>query len=184
MISPLLAPREPALEKPGHPWLDPPSGTPLGKAAHVSALARAQVALDSTMGPGWPPSVQPLLSQPVTELCLSIPSWRWIAGGRNRSVARMAFASSLPETLLNRRTKGGPDAFSIEALESNRGQISEMLGDGVLARNRLIQPGRVSAALGGDRAIQPPTNIHLIRLIAAEAWVRSWTARTYDLRAA
>jgi len=159
-----------------HPWLEAPAGAPLGKLAHVAGLARAQVALDSTLGIGWPPSIRPLLSQPVMELCLKVPSWRWISGGRDRAIARQAFATELPTRLINRRTKGGPDAFSVEVVEENRAEILRLLQQGLLNNNGIIDMHALSSLLHGDRPIGAPDHIHVTRLVAAEAWARAWTA--------
>ncbi|MGK4422636.1 asparagine synthase-related protein, partial [Klebsiella pneumoniae] len=57
------------------------------------------------------PTVSPLLSQPLVETCLGVPSWLWFEGGRNRVVARRAFAGDLPADVIWRRSKGTPDSF-------------------------------------------------------------------------
>src|SRR3546814_18425449 len=57
------------------------------------------------------PQITPLLSQPIVELCLSIPTWQWVRGGRDRAVARAAVADLLPALIAQRRTKGGPTGF-------------------------------------------------------------------------
>src|SRR3546814_15687375 len=57
------------------------------------------------------PQITPLLSQPIVELCLSIPTWQWVRGGRDRAVARAAVADLLPALIAQRRTKGGQTGF-------------------------------------------------------------------------
>src|SRR3546814_18791962 len=44
-------------------------------------------------------------------LCLSIPTWQWVRGGRDRAVARAAVADLIPALIAQRRTKGGPTGF-------------------------------------------------------------------------
>src|SRR3546814_984119 len=74
-----------------------------GKAAHVAMLARAQKSIELYPRADAPPQIVPLLSQPVVELCLSIPTWQWVHGGRDRAVARAAFAGILPDLLVERK---------------------------------------------------------------------------------
>lgn len=77
----------------GHPWLPTPENMLPGKRAQVMSLIRVQNHLDGHGRQAHAPIVFPLLSQPVMEACLSIPSWLWCAGGRNRAIARAAAAA-------------------------------------------------------------------------------------------
>src|SRR3546814_10234900 len=80
-----------------HPWDEVVDDLPVGKIRHVQSIQRI---LDFLDRPGrWygRDVVAPLLSQPVVELCLSIPGWQWVAGGSDRAVARQAFASRSEE---------------------------------------------------------------------------------------
>lgn len=74
-----------------HPWLDAPPGALPGKAAHISAILRAQPTLEAARGYHLP-VFSPLMSQPLIEACLGVPTWEWRVGGRDRSLARRAFA--------------------------------------------------------------------------------------------
>src|SRR3546814_1794953 len=65
-----------------HPWLIPPTGDVLpGKAAHIAMVLRAQYSLDAYSERAGLPVIHPLLSQPVIEHCLAIPTWLQCAGG-------------------------------------------------------------------------------------------------------
>ncbi|PZU68658.1 asparagine synthase C-terminal domain-containing protein [Sphingobium sp.] len=90
-----------------HPWLETPSGALPGKAAHIASLVFIHNFGEGVLG--WPttPCVSPLLSQPVLETCLRIPSWLWCSGGVNRALVREAFANDLPHKIMQRRWKGG-----------------------------------------------------------------------------
>lgn len=89
-----------------HPWLDAPTHALPGERERVFALATTQVYRDSAPRGQLAHLRVPLLSQPVMEATLRVPSWMWIAGGRNRAVARRAFADVLPPDILHRRSKG------------------------------------------------------------------------------
>ena len=64
-----------------HPWLCAPRRTLPGKAAHIALLARAQKSIELYPRSTAAPQITPLLSQPIVELCLSIPTWQWVRGG-------------------------------------------------------------------------------------------------------
>ncbi len=161
-----------------HPWLDAPAGTFPGKAAHVAGLLRLQNYSEMRPGDDGPVPVSPLLSQPIVELCLGIPSWVWCSGGRNRAVARAAFAGDLPDLIIERRTKGGPDGFAAEIYETYRSQIQEQLLGGVLRDHGVIDGTEVEAALSGDVMIRNLDFTRLLQLADAEAWARLTMSRS------
>lgn len=57
-----------------HPWLSAPAEALPGKTVHVAFLMRAQNSLELYPRRSAPPHIAPLLSQPIVELCLSIPT--------------------------------------------------------------------------------------------------------------
>src|SRR3546814_372940 len=118
----------------------------------------------------------PLLSQPIVECCLSIPTWLWCKGGRNRAVARDAFAARLPPILLERRSKGSFDGFCAHLLHANRTLIGDMLMDGVLAEQELIARDQLIRALQ-DPFPSGETIGQILALVDAECWAASWKAR-------
>jgi asparagine synthase (glutamine-hydrolysing) len=161
---------------PPHPWLTPPIKALPGKAAHIAKLVRIQGTVDGFVRTDTPPQINPLLSQPIMETCLAIPTWEWVAGGRDRSVARRAFAADLPPIITRRRSKGGPDSFAFDVLDSHRDFVKDRLINGVLRRLRLIDPVAVHAALDPDVPLNPMQYLRLSGLAEAEAWVRHWGA--------
>jgi len=158
------------------PWLDVPRDVGPGKAAHVASLLRVQPLLE----PGrsrFAPVIAPLLSQPVMEACLAIPSWDWRAGGRDRAVARAAFAADLPPAIIGRRSKGGPDGFSAIVLREHRAAIRERLLDGLLARNGVIDRAALEARFMDRRPFSGEEQGRLLELLDTEAWVSIWSSR-------
>src|SRR3546814_5825518 len=95
-------------------------------------LARAQKSIELYLRADAPPQIVPLLSQPVVELCLSIPTWQWVHGGRGRAVARAAVAGILPDLLVERTTKGSPSGFVRRVYAAQGNAAREMLTDGKL----------------------------------------------------
>jgi asparagine synthase (glutamine-hydrolysing) len=97
-------------------------------------------------------------------------------GGENRSIARAAFESRLPDSILHRRTKGGPDGFLQRLVERNRSKIKDMLLGGHLAAANIIDRSAVDAAikLEGDR--HNHMHFRILELVDAEAWVAAMKA--------
>lgn len=173
LLTPAASERVPAV--PEHPWACVPDGMLPGKALHVWALAHCRTYVESLDAEMKLPIVAPLLCQPMIEACLSIPTWMWFDGGQNRVAARRAFVGLLPHEILARRSKGTPGSFFIEIFESHRGTIREMLCDGELARQGLIDlPG----ALAVIDSPHPPSYDEVERIldfIDVEAWGASWS---------
>ncbi|WOF44541.1 asparagine synthase C-terminal domain-containing protein [Sphingopyxis indica] len=156
-----------------HPWLSAPAGSLPGKASHVAMLARAYRSIELYPRDVAPPQISPLLSQPIVELCLSIPTWYWVRGGRDRAVAREAVRDSLPTLIVERRTKGGPTGFVRRIFEAQRDDAIAMLSRGKLVAAGLLDPDWLGSAAtnswhsdGGD--------LRLLSFAAAESWVRWW----------
>ena len=165
----------------GHPWLDAPPGALPGKAAHIGSILRVQ----HCMEPGRNsvlPVINPLMSQPVMETCLSIPSWEWRAGGRDRSAARLAFAGSLPDVVARRRVKGGPDGFAGQILDRYRREITERLTQGHLAQQGIIDADAIGGLLRGGRPVSGEERVRLFQLLGVEAWLDAWKGRAARAR--
>jgi asparagine synthase (glutamine-hydrolysing) len=159
-----------------HPWLDAPPRALPGKAAHIASLLR----LHHLLEPGrstFAPVLYPLISQPIVELCLGIPSWEWRAGGVDRAVARHAFAGDLPDAILRRRIKGGPDGFSTAILRAHRTQIRERLVEGRLARHGIVDREALSLRLADTASLLPAEQTIILDLLDTEAWAASWECR-------
>ena len=153
-------------------WLDIDVGRHGGKHDHLALIMRAQHHVHG-LGVG-PERFSPLMSQPLLELCLSIPTWLWAKGGRNRALARDAFAADLPQSLLARTSKSGPDSFIRLAFHHHRSALRELLLDGLIARNALLDRASVEAAFELDTSLDGSTIYRLLDLAEAETWARSW----------
>ena len=161
-----------------HPWLAAPGGAPPGKQEHIHALMATHHPLAVQARHGRTPVCHPLLSQPLIELCLRVPSWMWIAGGRDRAIAREAFKDRLPLSVLQRRTKGDFTGFLGALYAGHRTEFAGLLLDGWLAANHLIDRPAVEAYL---KSVSPVTDNRFARLMDlanAELWARSWLARS------
>jgi asparagine synthase (glutamine-hydrolysing) len=121
--------------------------------------------------PGDPVAIAPLLSQPVIELCLRIPSYVHAGNARDRNVARCAFAADLPRTIVTRRAKGGMEEHTKLALKYNLKLVRELLQDGALVRHGLLDRRKLEAVLSGRPERIDTTAVELYRYVNAEAWL-------------
>jgi asparagine synthase (glutamine-hydrolysing) len=115
-----------------------------------------------------------LLSQPLMELCLRIPSDVWIAGGCDRALVRQAFASELPGAIVCRTEKGSANACYGQLVESNAEFIRQELLGGVLAEQGCIDAKWLVSQLAGSRlhALEHDRILH--RYLCADFWARHW----------
>ncbi|HEX4693591.1 asparagine synthase-related protein [Sphingomonas sp.] len=171
-----LSPRAAAIgvARPDHPWLVAPPGALPGRAVHVSLLATAQASIESGGVAGEIDRVSPIVTQPVAEACLQIPSHFWFAPGHDRAAARRAFADALPARIIDRRSKGSPAPFAASLLEQRRESLKPFLLDGVLAGHGLLDTEAVRAFLDDPAPQRGFGFTRFLTVIDAEAWARNW----------
>jgi asparagine synthase (glutamine-hydrolysing) len=160
-----------------HPFLDAPAAALPGKAAHIATILRVQPNLEPSLGDRYP-VINPLVSQPVVETCLQFPTWEWRSGGRDRALARRAFAEDLPPAVLDRRVKGTPGRFAARLLDHFREAIRERLLGGRLAAHGIVDSAALERVLAGERPVPDLQRVRILELVNAEAWIGHWTART------
>lgn len=125
-----------------------------------------------------PEPIAPLISQPVVELCLRIPIYVHIAGGRDRGVARAAFTPDVPRQILTRQWKDGVQGFAEDILKSNERFIRELLLDGILVRERVLDRESLEKTLSSAPSANGASPGELVDHIATEVWLRSWDGLT------
>jgi asparagine synthase (glutamine-hydrolysing) len=153
-----------------------------GSRAHVASILRIQTIIDAHARIGEGGMRFPLMAQPVLETCLAIPSWRWFVGGRDRAAAREAFAGRVPAPILQRRGKGRLDTLLIQAYDRNRPALRELLANGWLHSQGLIDMMAVDHVLANP--IRPGSTRHsrLTDLADAELWCRMVRDRQREAR--
>jgi asparagine synthase (glutamine-hydrolysing) len=154
-------------------WLDAAADSLPGKRRHVWSLVGVLNHLEGFGRQQLAPICSPLLSQPVVETCLRIPSWLWFAQGRNRSVARAAFAGLLPATVTGRRTKAAFDSLGARIIRLNARRLRSMLLDGVLVKEGIADPDGIDRAFRGDIA-DGEVVAELLGIADVEAWASGW----------
>lgn len=156
-----------------HPWLGAPPGALPGQKAYVAMQVRGQKSVELYPRQKNAPQIAPLLSQPIAELCLSIPTWHWVQGGRDRAVARGAFAADLPPLIADRRTKGSPHGFLRRIFDAQLPVGLDLLRGGRLVEAGIVDPLFIDRA--GEGAWRDDgRDLRILTFCAAEAWVRWW----------
>lgn len=122
-----------------------------------------------------PPIVAPLLSQPVVETCLRIPSYLQVRDRGERAVARAAFGDLLPPEIINRRSKGGAEQLAWKMLRRNWRFTRERLLEGTLVKERIVNRQKLEAALSDSPSGELTANAPLFDLLGAEIWVQQWS---------
>jgi asparagine synthase (glutamine-hydrolysing) len=157
---------------PLHPWLAYPRRNEPGASGHVAAILAIENHLEGYARELTLPVVHPLVSKPLVEAALTIPAWMWCAGGRNRAVARAAFADLLPRQIVERQTKGAPDGFVAQVYAHYHSRIREFLLDGVLLSHGILDGHALEAGMTGDGPVTGTDYARLLSICDVEAWCR------------
>jgi asparagine synthase (glutamine-hydrolysing) len=117
----------------------------------------------------------PLISQPLIELCLRIPTYNLLRGGRDRALARDTFEDRVPAEILLRQDKGGASAHIIDSLRRRESFIRSLLLEGLLAQRKILRRSALEPYLVHGQSIRAEHLWPLLACIAAELWVRAWS---------
>jgi asparagine synthase (glutamine-hydrolysing) len=156
-----------------HPWLNPPARALPGQAAHVALLLHTQNHFEGLERSKVAPTISPLTSQPVVEMALTIPSWMWFHDGHNRWAARAAFINHLPQRVIYRRSKATPNSFVTDVFNANKTRIAELLMEGKLAEQGILDRDAVWAALNSNRPRSELEYPRLMSFVDVEAWANA-----------
>jgi len=126
-----------------HPWLLDARSLPPGKFFHLQMLSYRTEFYNPLRPDESAEPIRPLMSQPLIELCLKIPTYIHCDGGVSRSIARRALAPLLPPEIATRSAKGRVMTFSSEVLDVNRTFVREVLLEGQLVKRGLLDRAKV-----------------------------------------
>lgn len=171
-----------------HEWVTAArrAGLPPGKVLHVEGIAVTHFFYEPSRRLAVADILMPLFTQPVMELCLSVPVPDLAGGSYDRPFARRAFAHRIPEAVLNRRTKGALTAHVARRVAASCDILRPYLVHGCLADAGLLDRDKLSHTLDPERLMtgQAQHAMHVLNAAAVEAWVRHWQGRVPDSRAA
>lgn len=159
---------------PVHPWFM--STVRSSVSDMVDAVASPDLYYHPLLPPeqSLPEIIYPLCSQPLIELCLRIPSYIHMLGGRSRGLARKAFEPHLPPDILYRQWKDTGPQIADRLIQESRYRVREYLLDGLLVKHRLLDRAALIQTL--DEA--PSRNVAVFHEVTdhvlVEAWLQSW----------
>lgn len=159
------------------PYEDAMKRCPPGRAWQIGLIAGPRPYYLPSTREGDPVMVAPLLSQPLIEAVLRIPTWFQMKGRKERALSRAAFEGMVPREVLERRWKGGGEQYAWRLLHRNLPFIRELLLDGRLVREGLVDRRRLEIALSGRMVAGVRASVPMFDLIGAEAWLQAWGDR-------
>jgi asparagine synthase (glutamine-hydrolysing) len=155
------------------PWVDNAVDIPCGKRAAILSVIDTQNFYHSSCA--YADVVHPLVSQPLMELCLQIPSYVLTYSGVDRALVRDAFRKSLPPEIATRTTKGCTTSYFHGLLVRDLPFLREYLLDGLLSKAGIVDTTFVEASLRESALVRDARLISpLLNAIRAEVWLRTW----------
>jgi asparagine synthase (glutamine-hydrolysing) len=98
-------------------------------------------------------------------------------GGRIRGLARRAFQGRVPKPILDRQWKDRPIAAPAAIVQGNLPFIREMLLDGHLTENRILDRPALDAALSAEPNRQRAVASEILAHLDMELWLRGSISR-------
>ena len=120
--------------------------------------------------------INPLVCQPVIELCLRIPTYLHSARGIDRAVARAAFTADLPREIAGRIWKGAVDRHLQDMLVAHRPLLREVLLDGGLVKAGILDRKRLEGALSDVSVRSMSHASELFGHFCTEVWLQHHSA--------
>ena len=147
-----------------------------GKQLHLLFAAMPHEIYDPLGSRDYPERVRPLVSQPLVELCLRIPTYTLTDHGWDRAVERRAFYEMIPREIANRRAKGNVGNYVGRLLETHLESVREVLFDGELVRRGFIDRRKLEEILQPGRAsLAPEATEIMIDHLSTEVWLQGWS---------
>jgi asparagine synthase (glutamine-hydrolysing) len=164
-----------SVEDIAHPWTEQAEYVPKGKQYQIRYLSEVVNRERPLSDFEYADAHHPLLSQPLMELCLRIPVYSLLNGGRQRGLARTAFQSTVPIEITDRETKGGTTAYLLRLLRQNQPYICDLLLDGLLVRQGILSRKALEPCVLHTQPMRGEQLFPLLASIAAEVWARAWS---------
>ena len=174
--SDLFGARVAAAEPQWHPWLEDLAGISPAKRVQLRALVNSLSSFRESYRHTAGDILDPLLAQPVVELCLAAPATMLALGPADRPFARQAFAGRLPQSVATRHGKGDVSVFFARSLAASLDFLRPYLMEGRLAKEGLLDPVALDPVLSPDYLIWKMATPDVFVALALESWVRRWEA--------
>jgi len=121
--------------------------------------------------------VSPLVSQPIVEHCLKVPTYLLIENGWDRAIARRAFDRDLPRSVVGRRGKGAITGHMRAVFNHNLAFIREFLLSGDLVTRGILNGPHLAACTTEGAAVLDGDISEIFDHLSTESWIRSHAER-------
>lgn len=169
-----------------HPWLSDIEDLPPAKRGQIQRFTNAQMFWTDCSRSRAADLLHPLLSQPVADHCLALPSDHLVSPqsnmARDRALARQAYAGRLPPDHLARRDKGDLSRFYGDLVRDNRRQILDILADKAWTRHLGLSRAALEHSLSPEVLVSDTRSNRFLAWCAIQTWVDHWQDRIDRLR--
>lgn len=159
-----------------HPWQACVSSLPKTKQVQAHFLAEIVNRHRHLPRAEYAYQRHPLLSAPLMELCLQIPTYVLVRGGRRRGLARTTFNDRVPDQILEREDKGDTTARVRSIIRENEPFLRDVLLSGILVQERIVSRSQLESILLDGQSYRPENYWPLLACISAEIWARTLQA--------
>ncbi len=161
-----------------HPLFRDPSAVPPGKIWHAYGMtSHSAIGWQPDAADDFPIHISPMLSQPIMELSLQIPTYVHSRGGRDRAVLRAAFEDDLPREIILRKSKGTEDESLLTLIFNNIAVVRALLLEGYLVREGILQRADLEEVLSGQPTRLKGYLVDIFDYLNIEAWARNWMGK-------
>lgn len=157
-------------------WVSDPLRLPPAKFDQVSILMHMIQMREPFFTASPIETVHPLISQPLIELCLRLPTYLLSHGGTSRGLVRRAFRGAIPEQIRLRMNKGHASRYFTDRVTAHHDQIVDALMSGELQRRGMILRSDVEAFIRHDDYRMRDSGSLLLAYFAIESWLQTWAA--------
>ena len=158
-----------------HPWLNGLTHLPPGKRMQVMNFTSNLALHGLCQRTEAADLIHPLLSQPLMELTLAIPTPVLTEGGHDRMLARRAFVDRVPQSILKRRSKGELGSYYGRSIANALKELRPHLLEGRLVGAGLIDRSELEAALSVEHLIWQGGYADIMILATIESWIQAWS---------
>lgn len=162
-----------AIEYVSHAWTRGNNDLPKGKQHQIHFLAEVLNRHRPFPGAEFAYEHHPLLSQPLIELCMQIPVYHLLHGGRQRALAREAFRNEVPAAILEREEKGESTLSVVERFRRSEAFIRDLVLDGLLVREGLVNRKSLEPVVAHGQPLHVDNLFGLFACVAVEVWVHT-----------
>ncbi|MEO1018264.1 MAG: asparagine synthase-related protein [Pseudomonadota bacterium] len=155
-----------------HPWVESAGRLPASKIQQIFHVVDCQPFY--LVSCPYAEQIHPLISQPIIECALQIPTYVLTHRGKDRGLFREAFEADVPSRIINRHSKGATSSYFNRILVENAPFLRELLLDGALVQQGILSRVALEKELSERELVRGAELQPILRAARAETWLRNW----------